>query len=87
MAIELSPETEARLRQRAERTGQDADALADQLLADALAEDADELSQDAVAQIRQGIRRGLEAAAAGRERPLAEYAAQVKQRRNTAPNA
>lgn len=79
MAMVLTPETEARLREQAQRTGQDVDLLANSLLADALSDDLDALTDDEVAEIRAGIRRGL--AAAGRERPLAEYAADVKARR------
>lgn len=81
MSITLTPETEARLRERAERHGQDANALADSLLADALDDDPDDLTDDEIAKIRAGIRRGLEAVAQGRERPMAEYAAEVEQRR------
>lgn len=78
MAMVLTPETEARLREQAQRTGQDVDLLANSLLADALSDDLDALTDDEVAEIRAGIRRGL---TAGRERPLAEYAADVKARR------
>ena len=80
MAITLTPETEARLRERAEREGQDADAFANALLADALADDPDDLTEAEVAEIRVGIRRGLEAAAAGHVKPLAQVVAEARQR-------
>jgi predicted transcriptional regulator len=64
MTITLSPETEAKLRERAERDGQEIDALADFLLSAALDEEARD-REEAI----EGIRRGLEAGAAGRVRP------------------
>ena len=42
MTITLTPETEARLRERAARDNQDTDTLANTLLADILAEEAEE---------------------------------------------
>jgi len=80
MAITLTPETETRLRQRAEREGQDADTLADTLLADALADDPDDLTPEDAAAIRDGLRRGLEAAAAGRVKPLSQAVAEARHR-------
>lgn len=77
MAIILTPETEMRLRERAAREGQNADALAEALLADALAGDPDTLTDKEAVEIRAGIRRGLEAAADGRVKPLAQAAADV----------
>ena len=85
MTITLTPETEEKLRQRAARDGKDPNRLADALLADALDEDdPDDLTDEQVAQIRAGVRRGLDAAAAGRERPLSEYVEEVQRRRTTA---
>jgi len=81
MAITLKPETEARLRERAEREGQDVSTFAEALLADALADDPDDLTPEDIAQIREGIRRGYQAGLEGRERSLDAYAAQVQQRR------
>ncbi len=75
MAITLTPETEACLRERAEREGRDADAFADALLADALADDPDDLTDAEVGEIRDGIRRGLKATASGRVKPLAQAVA------------
>lgn len=85
MSITLTPQTESRLRAQAERTGQDVNAFAEALLSDALAaspwDDADTLTEDQIAEIRAGIRRGLAAEEEGRERPVAEYAADVQKRR------
>ena len=78
--IRLTPETETRLRERAEREGQDADTFADAILADVLADDPDDLTPDEIAEIRGGIRRGLEAAAAGRVKPLSQAVAEARQR-------
>ena len=41
----------------------------------------DALTEEEETEIRLGIRRGLEAAAQGRERPIAEYVADVQKRR------
>lgn len=81
MNIVLSAKTEARLKRKAERDRQDVNTLADTLLAEALADDPDDLTEEEVAQIRQGIRRGLEAAAQKRERSVDEYAAELEPRR------
>ena len=80
MAITLTPETETRLRERAEREGQDADAFAESILADVLADDPDDLTPEQITEIRGGIRRGLEAAAAGRVKPLSQAVAEARQR-------
>jgi predicted transcriptional regulator len=68
MTIMLTPETEARLREKAEREGQDIHAVADALIAAALEWEAQER-----AEAIEGIRRGEQAAAEGRERPLADF--------------
>ena len=68
MTITLTPETEARLREKAAREGQDINAVADALLMAALEWE----SQDRMEAIK-GIRRGDQAAAEGRERPLAAF--------------
>ncbi len=86
MTITLNGIIEARVRERAEREGQDVSAVANALIGKALAEeeagyDPDNLTDEEIAEIRAGIRRGLEAAAEGRERPVAEYAAEVQKRR------
>lgn len=85
MTVTLSAQIETRLRERAEREGQDVSTLANVLLGDALSDEAgydpDDLTDEEIAEIRLGIRRGLEAAGQGRERPVAEYAADVRRRR------
>jgi len=82
MTITLTSQTETRLRERASRMGQEISTLADTLLADALSySDPDDLTPEEIAEIRAGIRRGLVAASEGRERPAAEYAADVLRRR------
>ena len=48
--------------------------------------DPDDLTEEDKTEIRAGIRRGLEAAAQGQERPFAEYAADVQKRRAARPN-
>ena len=78
MTITLTPETETRLRERAERDGQDANALADTLLADALMSDPDELTAEEVAQMRAGIRQGMADCEAGRAQPVAEWASGLR---------
>jgi predicted transcriptional regulator len=74
MTIILSPETETRLRARAERESRDASALADALLLQALLQDPDDLTDSEVAEIRDGIRRGLADCEAGRTEPLSQWA-------------
>ncbi len=75
MAITLSDETETRLRETAEMEGQDVNALADALLAAALEWEAQER-----AETLQGLRRGLEASDAGRVRPFADFAAEMRKK-------
>ena len=74
MTLTLTPQTEARLLAWAEYEGQDADIVADVLLADALARvQAEEV---------EAIRVGLEACDAGRVRPFAEFAAEMQAKYN-----
>ncbi len=80
MTIILTPATEARRRKEAKRDGQDVNALMNALLAEALTADPDELSDEEVPEVRAGIRRGLDAVNAGRERLLTDYAAEVQAR-------
>ena len=82
MTITLTPETEALLRERAARDGQKVDALADVLLADALASDPDELTADEAAEVRAGIGRGLADCEAGRARPASAWAATLRRELN-----
>jgi predicted transcriptional regulator len=68
MTITLTPETETRLREKAEREGQDINAVADALIAAALEWEAQER-----AEAIEGVQRGDQAAAEGRERPLSLF--------------
>ncbi len=70
MTLTISRETETLLLAKAESEGQHASALADILLADLLVRD----QEDEIAAIRMG----LEASDAGRVRPLAEAAAEMR---------
>ena len=85
MSITLTPETENRLREQAERIGKDADSLAEAIITeglsyDLLADDPDDMTDEQMAQSRAGIERGLEAAAAGRVKTLAQAVAEARQR-------
>ena len=70
MTLTITPNTEALLLAKAERDGEDVNAVADALLAGLLAHDqAEEIA---------ALRIGLEASDAGRVRPLAEVAAEKR---------
>lgn len=70
MTLTIAPKTEALLLAKAEREGQDINTLANLLLANLLAHDqAEEID---------AIRVGLEASDAGRVRPLAVAAAEMR---------
>ena len=75
MTIILSPETKTKLREKAERDGRDINAVANALLAEALEWEA----RDYAAAV-EGIRRGLEASAAGRVRPASEVFADMRRK-------
>ena len=75
MTISILPETEARLREKAAREGQDVDTVAEALLAAALDGEARER-----AEAIDGIRRGLADSDAGRVRPAAEVFAEMRAR-------
>lgn len=70
MTLTITPNTEALLLAKAERDGEDVNAVADALLANLLARD--QAKEIAV------IRVGLQASDAGRVRPLAEVAAEKR---------
>ena len=72
MTIVLSEQTETRLREKAEREGQDMNAIADDLLANALDWDAREREEAA-----EGIQRGLDDFAAGRCSPASQVFADI----------
>lgn len=76
LTITLAPDTEAYLRDKAARQGQDAETVAQATLAETLAWEAQEFEETVA-----GIQRGLDAAAEGRERPFEDYVADVKRRR------
>lgn len=75
MAITLRPETEEKLRQMAQWEGQDADAFAEALLADILAEREQAFAEDVAA-----AQEGMEAINQGRFRPAAEFFAEHRRR-------
>lgn len=85
MTITLNPEIENRLLEQAGRLGEDANRLAEELIAEELSsgdlmDDPDDLTAEQIAEIRSGIDRGLEAAAAGRVKSLAQVVAEARQR-------
>jgi len=80
MTIILEPETEAKLRETAQREGQDADALANALLAEVLERKAREFAEEVAA-----IQEGLDAVREGRERPFEEFLAEHRARYPAAP--
>ncbi len=74
MTLTLTPKTEAKLLAWAEYEGQEADIVADVLLADALAR--------VQAEETAAIRVGLEDSDAGRVRPFSEFAAEMRAKYN-----
>jgi predicted transcriptional regulator len=73
MTIVLSQETEDLLKQCAREEGADENALADKLLSDLLREREEERQATL-----SGIRRGMADGEAGRVRPAAEFAAEMR---------
>ena len=73
MTITLTPATEARLREKAAREGQDFDRVADTLLQIAL--DWEEQEQAETVEV---LRRSLAANDAGRVRPFTEFAGEMR---------
>ena len=85
MTITLTPEIENRLLEQAGRLGEDANRLAEDLIAQGLSDsylvdDPDDLTAEQMAEIRAGIDRGLKAAAAGRVKSSAQVVAEARQR-------
>ncbi len=80
--ITLTPELEARLREVAAREGRDLNAVAQSLMKLALAWDAREHAESVAA-----IQEGLDDAAAGRVRPLAEFDAAMRAKHNISQDA
>jgi predicted transcriptional regulator len=75
--VNLSPELEAQLREKAIRQGQDIDTVASDLLASILQEEAQD-SAEAV----KGIQQGLDDFSAGNFRSFDEYADDQRQKYN-----
>ena len=73
MPIMLTPETEARLREKAVRDGQDMDAVAESMLKYALEWEAQEQ-----AELIEAICQSDQATAGGRERPFSEFVAEQR---------
>ena len=73
MTITLTPQTESRLREKAQREGGDINTLAETLIAAALDWEAQERAETIA-----GIQRGEQAAVQGQERPLAEFLAEQR---------
>ncbi len=77
IVISLSPEVEARLREKAARQGQDVSLVAAQLLASILEWEAKD-SEEAV----EGVQRGLDDFEAGRFRSFDEFAEEQRRKYN-----
>lgn len=77
MTITLKPSTEALLLEKARQEGQDLDTLIDKLLADSL-----EAQKREVEEIAAAVRNAMAAAAGGREKPLAQYLAEQRAKRD-----
>lgn len=75
MAITLKPETEEKLRQVAQRQGQDAQSLADVWLAESIARYEQEFEANVAA-----LQEGLDAIDKGRVRPFEEFLSEHRQR-------
>ena len=77
IVISLSPEVEARLREKAAQSGQDVSIVAAQMLASVLEWEAQD-SQEAI----DGIQRGLDDFEAGRFRSFDEFAEEQRRKYN-----
>ncbi len=85
MTITLTPKIENCLIKHAEHIGEDADSLAEDLIAQGLSDsylvdEPDDLTDEQIAEIRVGIDRGLKAAAEGRVKSSAQVVAEARQR-------
>ena len=80
ITIDLAPETEAKLRDKAAIYGQDLPTYLRDLAERDAAEADDALTAEDVAAIRAGIRRGMEAFDQGRYRALEEVIAEKRDR-------
>lgn len=84
MTITLNPEIESRLIEQAGRLGEDAHHLAEELIAGGLSseyllDNPDNLTGEQIAEIRAGIKHGLEAATEGRVKPIAQIVSEARQ--------
>jgi predicted transcriptional regulator len=75
ITLDLAPQVEAQLREKAAREGQDAEAVAHAVLAQALAWEVQERAEAA-----EGIQRGLDDFAAGRYSPASQVFADIRAR-------
>lgn len=82
IVISLSPELEAQLREKAARQGQDISLTAAEMLADALAWEAQD-SEQAI----EGIKQGLDDFDAGRFRSFDDFAAEQRSKFNLLDDA
>ena len=73
MTITLTPDTEARLREKAERENSDINRVAESLISIALEWEAQERAETIA-----GVQRGEQAIREGRVRPLAEFVAEQR---------
>ncbi|MDQ2687599.1 MAG: hypothetical protein M3Y28_07005 [Armatimonadota bacterium] len=76
ITIELAPQVETYLREKAARQGQDLEAVAGTTLAEAMTWEEQEFEETVA-----GIQRGLDAAAAGREKPWEQYVTEQRAKR------
>jgi len=81
MTITLTPEAEARLKEKAQREGSDINTVAEALIMAALEWEAQDRAEAIV-----GVRRGEQAAGAGRERSLADYFADQRAKHGFSAN-
>jgi predicted transcriptional regulator len=82
IVISLSPEIEARLREKAAQSGQDVSIVAAQMLTSILEWEAQD-SQEAI----EGIQRGLDDFEAGRFRSFDEFAEEKRRKYNLAADS
>mgnify|MGYP006301750307 FL=1 len=77
IVINLSPEVEAQLQEKAARVGQDINLVAAEILTEVLASEAQELQESI-----KGIQRGLDDFEAGRSRSFKEFAEEKRRQYN-----
>jgi predicted transcriptional regulator len=77
ITVNLTPEAERILREKAQRQGEDPEAVAATVLAEALEWEAQDRAEAV-----EGMQRGLDDFEAGRYRPFSEFAAEQRSGRN-----